>query len=181
MIISAEQKDTNSIESTQITEKENISSNIPSQNDSQDSKVEKCTEHTWKPVYFYCSCGKFLCMLCLKTHCHSNMNFCDIKTFYSNVLKEMEQILTLIDKYTPILKSVEGNSNINSKLDSIMYTKKSLVNLLSHKEILFSLSLTQLKEVKDNNLFYKISNSISDYLEGAIKSNEEKIQNLIHE
>ena len=132
---------------------------------------EKCQDHNWKPVLFYCSCGKFLCVLCLKNHCHSNMNFCDIKSFYNNVLREMEQILKLIEKYSDDLKSVEENSQNNNKLESIMYTKTSLVNLLSHREILYSLSLSQIKEVKDNNLFLKISNSISDYLQGIVVSN----------
>ena len=62
-----------------------------------------------------------------------------------------------------------------------MYTKTSLINLLNHKEILYSLSLSQIKEVKDNNLFFKINNSISDYLQGVVASNEEKIKKLIKE
>ena len=108
------------------------------------------------------------------------MNFCDIKSFYNNVLKEMEQILKLIDKYSEDLKNVEENAQ-NTKLESIMYTKTSLINLLNHKEILYSLSLSQIKEVKDNNLFFKINNSISDYLQGVVVSNEEKIKKLIKE
>ena len=107
------------------------------------------------------------------------MNFCDIKSFYNNVLNEMEQILKLIDKYSDDLKNVEEKSN-NSKLESIMYTKSSLINLLSHREILYSLSLSQIKEVKDNNLFFKISNSISDYFQSVVASNEEKIKRLIN-
>ena len=79
------------------------------------------------------------------------------------------------------MKSDEGNSQNNNKLESIMYTKTSLVNLLNHREILYSLSLSQIKEVKDNNLFLKISNSISDYLQGIVVSNEEKIRKLIKE
>ena len=106
------------------------------------------------------------------------MNFCDIKSFYNNVLKEMEQILKLIDRYSDDLKEVEGNTQ-NNKLESIMYTKTSLINLLNHREILYSLSLAQIKEVKDNNLFLKISNSISDYLQSVVVSNEEKIKKLI--
>ena len=141
-------------------------------------KTEKCQNHNWKPLLFYCSCGKSLCVLCLKNHNHSNMNFCDIKTFYNNVLKEMEQILNLIDKYSDDLKGGEGNAQ-KSKLESIMYTKTSLINLLNHREILYSLSLSQIKEVKDNNLFIKISNSITDYLQSAVASNEEKIKKLI--
>ena len=108
------------------------------------------------------------------------MNFCDIKSFYNNVLKEIEQILKLIDKYSDDLKNVEENSQ-NNKLESIMYTKTSLINLLKHKEILYSLSLSQIKEVKDNNLFFKINNSISDYLQGVVVSNEERIKKLIKE
>ena len=93
----------------------------------------------------------------------------------------MEQILKLIDKYSEELKNADGNSLNKDKLESIMYTKKSLINLLSHREILYSLSLNQIKEVKDNNLFYKISNSISDYFQGVVISNEEKIKKLINE
>ena len=159
------------------SEKENNSPNIPI---SKENKKEKCSEHNWKPVLFYCSCGKFLCVLCLKNHCHSNMNFCDLKSFYNNVLIEMEQILKLIDKYSDELKNAEDD-NQNTKLESIMYTKTSLVNLLNHKEILYSLSLNQIKEVKDNNLFFKINNSISDYLQSVVVSNEEKIKQLIKE
>ena len=141
-------------------------------------KNEKCQDHNWKPLLFYCSCGKFLCVLCLKNHLHNNMNFCDIKTFYNNVLLEMEQILKLIDRYSTELNSIPGASQ-NKKLESIIYTKKSLINLFRHREILYSLSLKQIKEVKDNNLFIKISNSICDYLQGVVVSNEEKIKNLI--
>ena len=144
----------------------------------KESKMEKCPEHNWKPLLFYCSCGKFLCVLCLKNHLHNNMNFCDIKTFYNNVLLEMEQILKLIDRYSSELINVPGNTQ-NKKLESIIYTKKSLVNLFRHREILYSLSLKQIKEVKDNNLFIKISNSICDYLQGVVVSNEEKIKKLI--
>ena len=143
-------------------------------------KNEKCPEHNWKPLLFYCSCGKFLCGLCLKNHSHENMNFCDIRTFYNNVLTEMEQILKLIDRYSSELISVPGNSQ-NKKLESIIYTKKSLINLFRHREILYSLSLKQIKEVKDNNLFVKISNSISDYLQSIVVANEEKIRKLICE
>jgi hypothetical protein len=175
--MSSEQKNVSSLLVTANSDKENISPNLKV---SSEIKKEKCHDHNWKPALFYCNCGKFLCALCLKTHCHSNMNFCDIKSFYRNVLKEMEQILKLIDKYSDDLKSVEGNSQ-NSKLESIMYTKTSLINLLNHKEILNSLSLSQIKEVKDNNLFFKINNSISDYLQGVVISNEEKIKKLIIE
>ena len=90
----------------------------------------------------------------------------------------MEQILKLIDKYSDELKGGEGNT-MNNKLESIMYTKSSLINLLNHREILYSLSLSQIKEVKDNNLFLKISNSISDYLESVVAANKEKIKKLI--
>ncbi len=176
-MMSSEPKSVSSLLNNTNSEKENT---VPSSQLSNEIKKEKCQDHNWKPSLFYCNCGKFLCALCLKTHCHSNMNFCDIKSFYNNVLKEMEQILKLIDKYSDDLKSVEGNSQ-NSKLESIMYTKTSLVNLLNHKEILYSLSLSQIKEVKDNNLFFKISNSISDYLQGVVISNEEKIKKLINE
>ena len=172
----SDQKNTTSLLLTNHTEKENISLDTHS---SKEVKNEKCKEHNWKQVLFYCSCGKFLCILCLKNHCHSNMNFCDIKSFYNNVLNEMEQILKLIDKYSDDLKNVEEKSN-NSKLESIMYTKSSLINLLSHREILYSLSLSQIKEVKDNNLFFKISNSISDYFQSVVASNEEKIKRLIN-
>ena len=143
-------------------------------------KNEKCEEHKWKPLLFYCSCGKFLCVLCLKNHSHENMNFCDIKTFYNNVLTEMEQILKLIDRYSTELNSIPGASQ-NKKLESIIYTKKSLINLFRHREILYSLSLKQIKEVKDNNLFIKISNSSSDYLQSIVIANEEKIRKLIGE
>ena len=172
-----------SISSMPQNNDENISPNVqtkPSEVSPKEAKCEKCPEHNWKSILFYCSCGKFLCILCLKTHCHSNMNFCDIKSFYINVLKEMEQILKLIDKYSDYLKGGEGNA-LNNKLESIMYTKSSLINLLNHREILYSLSLSQIKEVKDNNLFLKISNSISDYLEGVVSANEEKIKKLIKE
>ena len=150
----------------------------PNSQITKEIKTEKCQTHNWKPVLFYCNCGKFLCVLCLKNHCHSNMNFCDIKTLYNNVLKEMEQILKLIDKYSDDLKEVDGNTQ-NNKLESIMYTKTSLINLLNHREILYSLSLSQIKEVKDNNLFLKISNSISDYLQSVVVSNKEEIKKLI--
>ena len=176
-MMSSETKNVNTLLSTSNSEKENNSPNIQI---SKEYKKEKCQEHNWKPVLFYCSCGKFLCVLCLKNHCHSNMNFCDIKSFYNNVLREMEQILKLIDKYSDDLKNVEENTQ-NNKLESIMYTKTSLINLLKHKEILYSLSLSQIKEVKDNNLFFKINNSISDYLQGVGASNEEKIKKLIKE
>ena len=176
-MMSSETKNVNTLLSTSNSEKENISPNIQI---SKEYKKEKCQEHNWKPVLFYCSCGKFLCVLCLKNHCHSNMNFCDIKSFYNNVLREMEQILKLIDKYSDDLKNVEENTQ-NNKLESIMYTKTSLINLLKHKEILYSLSLSQIKEVKDNNLFFKINNSITDYLQGVVASNEEKIKKLIKE
>ena len=176
--MSSEQKTTPSILLQSNAEKENISL---SANPSKEVKNEKCKEHSWKQVLFYCSCGQFLCILCLKNHCHSNMNFCDIKSFYNNVLNEMEQILKLIDKYSANLKDVEENyeNSNNSKLESIMYTKSSLINLLSHREILYSLSLSQIKEVKDNNLFFKISNSISDYFQSVVVANEEKIKKLI--
>ena len=176
-MMSSETKNVNTLLSTSNSEKENNSPNIQI---SKEYKKEKCQEHNWKPVLFYCSCGKFLCILCLKNHCHSNMNFFDIKSFYNNVLREMEQILKLIDKYSDDLKNVEENTQ-NNKLESIMYTKTSLINLLKHKEILYSLSLSQIKEVKDNNLFFKINNSISDYLQGVVASNEEKIKKLIKE
>ena len=96
------------------------------------------------------------------------------------MLTEMEQILKLIDRYSSQLVSIPGNSQ-NKKLESIIYTKKSLINLFRHREILYSLSLKQIKEVKDNNLFIKISNSISDYLQSIVVSNEEKIRKLITE
>ena len=179
-MMTSEIKKVNSViltSNSEIENKENTSPNIPI---TKEYKKEKCQEHNWKPVLFYCSCGKFLCVLCLKNHCHSNMNFCDIKSFYNNVLKEMEQNLKLIDKYSDDLKNVEENAQ-NTKLESIMYTKTSLINLLNHKEILYSLSLSQIKEVKDNNLFFKINNSISDYLQGVVVSNEEKIKKLIKE
>ena len=146
----------------------------------EQTKSEKCSVHNWKPLLFYCSCGQFLCALCLKNHSHDNMNFCDIKTFYNNVLTEMEQILKLIDRYSSELTSIPGASQ-NKKLESIIYTKKSLINLFRHREILYSLSLKQIKEVKDNNLFIKISNSISDYLQSVVAANEEKIRKLIVE
>ena len=173
--MSSEQKKITSLLLPENSEKENSS---PNTQISKEVKNEKCKEHNWKPILFYCSCGKFLCSLCLKNHCHSNMNFCGIKSFYNNVLKEMEQILKLIDKYSDDLKIAEGNAT-NNKLESIMYTKTSLINLLNHREILYSLSLSQIKEVKDNNLFLKISNSISDYLQSLVVSNEEKIRQLI--
>ena len=151
----------------------------PSSDTKKKAKItEKCQEHNWKPLLFYCNCGKFLCLLCLKNHCHENMNFCDIKTFYNNVLKEMEQILKLIDRYSADLIAFPGNSQ-NKKLESIIYTKKSLINLFRHREILYDLSLQQIKEVKDNNLFFKISNSITDYLQGIVEANEDKIRKLI--
>ena len=56
-----------------------------------------------------------------------------------------------------------------------------MINLFRHREILYSLSLKQIKEVKDNNLFIKISNSISDYLQSIVIANEEKIRKLIGE
>ena len=177
-MISSEQNNSNSL--LKSSNQENIENVDPNSQIGKEIKSEKCQTHNWKPVLFYCSCGKFLCILCLKNHCHSNMNFCDIKSFYNNVLKEMEQILKLIDRYSDDLKEVEGNTQ-NNKLESIMYTKTSLINLLKHKEILYSLSLSQIKEVKDNNLFFKINNSISDYLQGVVASNEEKIKKLIKE
>ena len=176
--MSSEKENSNTLASCNKSEKQR---NLPHSKMAEGPKTEKCKEHIWKPILFYCSCGKFLCVLCLKNHCHSNMNFSDIKTFYNNVLKEMEQILKLIDKYSEELKNADGNSLNKDKLDSIMYTKKSLINLLNHREILYSLSLNQIKEVKDNNLFYKISNSISDYFQGVVTSNEEKIKKLINE
>ena len=176
--MSSEKGNSNTLLSSNKSEKH---LNLPHVKNAEEPKTEKCKEHTWKPILFYCSCGKFLCVLCLKNHCHSNMNFSDIKTFYNNVLKEMEQILKLIDKYSEELKNADGTSQNKDKLESIMYTKKSLINLLSHREILYSLSLSQIKEVKDNNLFYKISNSISDYFQGVVVSNEEKIKKLINE
>lgn len=176
--MSSEKENSNTLASSNKSEKHRNLSHVKMV---EEPKAEKCKEHTWKPILFYCSCGKFLCVLCLKNHCHSNMNFSDIKTFYNNVLKEMEQILKLIDKYSEELKNADGNSLNKDKLESIMYTKKSLINLLSHREILYSLSLNQIKEVKDNNLFYKISNSISDYFQGVVISNEEKIKKLINE
>ena len=166
-----------------VASKEIVSSEKKESQDTtskKEIKTEKCSEHNWKPLLFYCSCGKFLCVLCLKNHCHENMNFCDIKTFYNNVLTEMEQILKLIDRYSSQLVSIPGNSQ-NKKLESIIYTKKSLINLFRHREILYSLSLKQIKEVKDNNLFVKISNSISDYLQSIVVANEEKIRKLICE
>ena len=172
-MMSSEPKDENTLPTE--NNKENASPNTQA---FKDIKTEKCQDHNWKPILFYCSCGKFLCVLCLKNHSHSNMNFCDIKTFYNNVLKEMEQILQLIDKYSDDLKGGEGNAQ-KSKLESIMYTKTSLINLLNHREILYSLSLSQIKEVKDNNLFLKINNSITDYLQSVVASNEEKIRKLI--
>ena len=143
-------------------------------------KNEKCQDHNWKPLLFYCNCGKFLCQLCLKNHSHDNMNFCDIKTFYNNVLTEMEQILKLIDRYSSELSNIQGPAP-NKKLESIIYTKNSLINLFHHREILYSLSLKQIKEVKDNNLFFKISSSITDYFQSVVIANEEKIRKLILE
>ena len=167
------------------TEKQVISKevNTPEKKESKEIKEfksEKCPEHNWKNLLFYCSCGKFLCVLCLKNHSHDNMNFCDIKTFYNNVLTEMEQILKLIDRYSAELISIPGNSQ-NKKLESIIYTRKSLINLFHHREILYSLSLKQIKEVKDNNLFFKISSSITDYFQSVVIANEEKIRKLISE
>ena len=134
--MSKEKDNTNSPLSINKPEKDN---NLTNSKQTENPKNEKCTDHSWKPILFYCSCGKFLCVLCLKNHCHSNMNFCDIKTFYNNVLKEMEQILKLIDKYSDDLKNADESSQSKNKLESIMYTKKSLINLLSHREILYSL------------------------------------------
>ena len=164
----------------QVISKEAPTSEKKESKEVKEFKNEKCPEHNWKPLLFYCSCGKFLCVLCLKNHSHDNMNFCDIKTFYNNVLTEMEQILKLIDRYSAELVSIPGNSQ-NKKLESIIYTRKSLINLFHHREILYSLSLKQIKEVKDNNLFIKISNSISDYLQSIVIANEEKIRKLIGE
>ena len=161
----------------QVISKEAPTSEKKESKEVKEFKNEKCPDHNWKPLLFYCSCGKFLCVLCLKNHSHDNMNFCDIKTFYNNVLTEMEQILKLIDRYSAELVS---NSQ-NKKLESIIYTRKSLINLFHHREILYSLSLKQIKEVKDNNLFIKISNSISDYLQSVVAANEEKIKKLICE
>ena len=175
--MSTEKKNINSIISKENPAKE---SNPANSQPTKEAKKEKCQDHNWKPILFYCSCGKFLCVLCLKNHCHSNMNFCDIKTFYNNTMNEMELILKLINKYSDELKHIEDNTQ-NSKLESIMYTKTSLINLLNHRDILYSLSLEQIKEVKDNNLFFKINNSISDYLQSVVMSNEEKIQKLIKE
>ena len=170
-----------SSENQAINKETNNAENKESQEqEKKEFKNEKCEEHKWKPLLFYCSCGKFLCVLCLKNHSHENMNFCDIKTFYNNVLTEMEQILKLIDRYSTELNSIPGASQ-NKKLESIIYTKKSLINLFRHREILYSLSLKQIKEVKDNNLFIKISNSISDYLQSIVIANEEKIRKLICE
>ena len=149
-------------------------------NDKKEFKNEKCPDHNWKPLLFYCNCGKFLCVLCLKNHSHDNMNFCDIKTFYNNVLTEMEQILKLIDRYSSELSNIQGPAP-NKKLESIIYTKNSLINLFHHREILYSLSLKQIKEVKDNNLFFKISSSITDYFQSVVIANEEKIRKLISE
>ena len=148
--------------------------------DKKELKNEKCQDHNWKPLLFYCNCGKFLCVLCLKNHSHDNMNFCDIKTFYNNVLTEMEQILKLIDRYSAELSNIQGPAP-NKKLESIIYTKNSLINLFHHREILYSLSLKQIKEVKDNNLFFKISSSIADYFQSIVITNEEKIRKLIFE
>ena len=148
--------------------------------DKKELKNEKCQDHNWKPLLFYCNCGKFLCVLCLKNHSHDNMNFCDIKTFYNNVLTEMEQILKLIDRYSAELSNIQGPAP-NKKLESIIYTKNSLINLFHHREILYSLSLKQIKEVKDNNLFFKISSSIADYFQSIVITNEEKIRKLISE
>ena len=149
-------------------------------NDKKEFKNEKCQDHNWKPLLFYCNCGKFLCVLCLKNHSHDNMNFCDIKTFYNNVLTEMEQILKLIDRYSAELSNIQGPAP-NKKLESIIYTKNSLINLFHHREILYSLSLKQIKEVKDNNLFFKISSSITDYFQSIVIANEDKIRKLISE
>ena len=94
-MISVDKKSTkNTITTIPASNDENVSPNIQTKStqlSSKEVKGEKCQDHNWKPVLFYCNCGKFLCVLCLKSHCHSNMNFCDIKTFYNNVLKEMEQ------------------------------------------------------------------------------------------
>ena len=114
------------------TEKQVISKevNTPEKKESKEIKEfksEKCPDHNWKPLLFYCSCGKFLCVLCLKNHSHDNMNFCDIKTFYNNVLTEMEQILKLIDRYSSELSNIQGSAP-NKKLESIIYTKNSLMN-----------------------------------------------------
>ena len=124
----------------QVISKEAPTSEKKESKEVKEFKNEKCPEHNWKPLLFYCSCGKFLCVLCLKNHSHDNMNFCDIKTFYNNVLTEMEQILKLIDRYSAELVSIPGNSQ-NKKLESIIYTRKSLINLFHHREILYSLSL----------------------------------------
>ena len=165
--------------STEIIAKENIPEKKDT-NEKKEFKNEKCPDHNWKPLLFYCSCGKFLCALCLKNHGHDNMNFCDIKTFYNNVLTEMEQILKLIDRYAAVLTVTPGSPS-NKKLESIIYTKNSLINLFHHREILYSLSLEQIKAVKDNNLFFKISSSINDYLQSIVVANEEKIRKLICE
>ena len=166
--------------STEIINKETSTSENKDSKEKKELKNEKCPNHNWKPLLFYCSCGKFLCVLCLKNHSHDNMNFCDIKTFYNNVLIEMEQILKLIDRYSSVLTSTPGSLS-NKKLESIIYTKNSLINLFHHREILYSLSLEQIKAVKDNNLFFKISSSINDYLQSIVVANEEKIRKLICE
>ena len=167
------------------TEQQVISKEVPTSEKKESKEVkefknEKCPDHNWKPLLFYCSYGKFLCVLCLKNHSHDNMNFCDIKTFYNNVLTEMEQILKLIDRYSAELSNIQGPAP-NKKLESIIYTKNSLINLFHHREILYSLSLKQIKEVKDNNLFFKISSSITDYFQSVVIANEEKIRKLISE
>ena len=141
-------------------------------------KIDKCPAHNWKPLLFYCNCGKYLCSICLKNHYHDNINFCDIYTLYNSIIKEMEQILKLIDRYSPNLVAIPGSSQ-NKKLESIIYTKNSLKNFLKHKEAIYGLTLEQIKDFYGNNLFIKISNVIIDYLQDVVTDNEEKIKKLI--
>ena len=90
----------------------------------------------------------------------------------------MEQILKLIDRYSPDLVAIPGSSQ-NKKLESIIYTKNSLKNFLKHKEAIYGLTLEQIKDFYGNNLFIKISNVIIDYLQDVVTDNEEKIKKLI--
>jgi hypothetical protein len=43
--------------------------------------------------------------------------------------------------------------------------------------ILSGLPFNQIKEVKDNYFFYRISNKIDDYFQRVVSSNEEKTKN----
>lgn len=141
---------------------------------------EKCPEHHWKNLYYYCSCMKKLCPICLKTHSHENMSFSTIKAFYSKTLEEMEKIMELIENYQNELIVNDGNKEME-KLQYIRKTKESLIRVLEHKSEFYNTPIEQLNQIKANNMGEKIRENVMGFLESLVQANQEKLDKLLEE